>query len=193
MTKRMNSKMFWKYGVVLACVLVWIAASVTLVIADEQSDISSETPISVPIDNEAQPPKITGEKKEVLMNISEQWLMENGSREYVSKEFAYLKGSKSMDTMWHEYEVTCYVNSTLLDKYYFTAGENITTKDIKISDIKGPLTVDLTVEPLEERELLRNDNELPEESEVIGDSTLGILTAILIAVVCIYIIKIRRR
>ena len=183
----------WKYGVVLACVLAVVASSVGLVMADEQSDIISETPISEPIGDEVQPPKITEEKKEILMKISEQWLMENGSREYVSKEFAYLKGSKSMDTIWHEYEVTCYVNSTLLDKYYFTAEENLTTKDIKISDVKGPLTMDLTVEPLEERKLLRNDSELPEESEAIGDSALGILTAILIAVVCIYIIKIRGR
>lgn len=182
----------WMYGVVLAYALAVIAASATLVMADEQSDISSETPISVPIGDEVQPPKITEEKKEILMNISERWLMENGSREYVSKEFAYLKESKSMDTVWHEYEVACYVNSTLLDRYYFTVEENLSTQDIKISDVKGPLTVDLTVELLEERKLLRNDSELLEESEAVGDSTLGILTAILIAVVCIYVIKIRR-
>jgi len=174
--------------IVLLTIMVMVGVSgIGTAIVDEE--ISSETAIDVPIGDETKSPKITEGKKEILIDISEQWLMKNGSREYVKKEFTYLGGSRSMDIIQHEYEITCYATSTLLDRYHFTAEESVTTTDIKISSVTGPLTEDLTATPLPTRMLLDEEEKLPdtdEERKAMGDLNLGILTIVLIAFACIY-------
>lgn len=98
----------------------------------------SEKAKIVPIINKTPSEAISNEKLDVLMNVAENWLRANTTQEY-EEEFKCSMRFESPDIRCYCCEMRCYVNSTLVYKYYFIIEENVYTSKVKIQDVYGPM------------------------------------------------------
>jgi hypothetical protein len=85
--------------------------------------------------------KISEEQRNVLINITNDWLQRYNSTEYEKQDFNCTilsragSGLSGIDIRCYGCELWGYLNSTLSDRYYFVLGEDVNTGIIKIKNV----------------------------------------------------------
>ena len=85
--------------------------------------------------------KISEEQRNVLINITNDWLQRYNSTEYEKQDFNCTilsragSGLSGIDIRCYGCELWGYSNSTLSDRYYFVLGENVHTGMIQIKNV----------------------------------------------------------
>jgi len=85
--------------------------------------------------------KISEEQRNILINITNDWLQRYNSTEYEKQDFNCTilsragSGLSGIDIRCYGCELWAYSNSTLSDRYYFVLGEDVHTGIIKIKNV----------------------------------------------------------
>ena len=79
--------------------------------------------------------KVSKEGRDILMNITKNWLQEYGAVEYGKEEFNCTIISANPDIRCYGCEMLGYSNSKLYDKYYFVIEEDQHTNKTKIRNV----------------------------------------------------------